>query len=114
MAQLGPWLTAMGGFGGGAAPAAGGAAPAGEAKKAAEEAPKEAEKTHFDLELTSFEAADKIKVIKEIRALLGLGLKESKEMVEGAPVWIKKEVKKEEADQIVEKLKAVGAVIRLA
>ena len=86
----------------------------GDAQKAAEEAPKEAEKTHYDVELSSFEAADKIKVIKEIRALLGLGLKESKEMVEGAPVWIKKEVKKEEAEQIVEKLKAVGAVIRLA
>lgn len=46
--------------------------------------------------------------------MFGLGLKEAKETVEGAPVWLKKEVKKEEADEIAEKLKAVGGSIRLA
>ena len=56
-------------------------APKVEEKK---EAPK-AEKTHFDIELTKFDAANKIKVIKEIRAILGLGLKEAKELVEAAP-----------------------------
>lgn len=46
--------------------------------------------------------------------MFGLGLKEAKEMVEGAPVWIKKEVKKEEADKIVEKIKELGGECRLA
>lgn len=44
-----------------------------------------AEKTHFDIELTKFDAASKIKVIKEVRAILGLGLKEAKDLVESAP-----------------------------
>lgn len=101
----------MGGFGGGAA--GGGAAPAGEAEAVVEEeAPKE--KTHYDIELSKFDPAGKIKVIKEIRSMFGLGLKEAKETVEGAPVWLKKEVAKEEAEALAEKLKAVGAEIRLA
>ena len=54
----------------------GGAAPA-----AVAEAPKEAEKTEFDVKLTGFEAASKIKVIKEVRAVTSLGLKEAKELV---------------------------------
>ena len=53
-------------------------------------------------------------MIKEIRAIFNLGLKEAKETVEGAPVWLKKEVAKEEAEQLAEKLAAVGAEIRLA
>ena len=53
------------------------------------------EKTHFDIELSSFDAATKIKVIKEVRAILGLGLKEAKDMVESAPQWICKEMPKE-------------------
>ena len=96
--------------GGGAAQAA----PAGEAKEAAAEVEAPKEKTHFDIELTKYDAAGKIKVIKEIRAIFGLGLKEAKETVEGAPVWLKKEVAKEEAEALAEKLKAVGAEIRLA
>jgi large subunit ribosomal protein L7/L12 len=64
--------------------------------------------------LTKFDAAKKINLIKEIRAILNLGLKEAKEMVEGAPVWLKKEVKKDEADKLVEKLKELGAECRLA
>ena len=113
MSSLGPFMGQMGGGmggGGGGAPAAGG--PAAEAAPAEEEAPKE--KTHYDIELTKFDAATKIKVIKEIRGIFGLGLKEAKETVEGAPVWLKKEVAKEEAEALAEKLKAVGAEIRLA
>ncbi|KAE9010357.1 hypothetical protein PR003_g15680 [Phytophthora rubi] len=88
----------MGGGAGGAAPAA--------------EEPKE-EKTAFDVKLASFDAKSKIKVIKEVRAITGLGLKEAKELVEGAPSTLKKDVKKEEADELIEKLKAVGAVVEL-
>ena len=97
--------------GGGAAPA-GGAAAEGAAEEKKEEEVKE--KTHFDIELAKFDAATKIKLIKEVRAMLGLGLKEAKEMVEGAPKWLKKEVAKEEAEQIKETLEKLGAEIRLA
>ena len=69
-------MGSMGGGGGGAAPAGEAAA---EAAPAEEEAPKE--KTHFDIELSKFDPAKKIKVIKEIRAMFGLGLKEAKETV---------------------------------
>ena len=70
-----------GGMGGGTAqPAA--AAPVVEEKVV--EAPK-VEKTHFDVELSKFDAANKIKVIKEIRGILGLGLKEAKDLVEASP-----------------------------
>lgn len=81
------------------------------------EKPKEEEKkekSHYDVELTKFDAAKKIGLIKEVRAILGLGLKEAKEMVEGAPVWLKKELAKEEADKLVAKLKELGAECRLA
>ena len=64
--------------------------------------------------MTKFNPADKIKVIKEIRAIFNLGLKEAKEMVEGAPIWLKKDVAKEEAEALKEKLSAIGAEIRLA
>lgn len=98
----------MGG-GGGQAPAA---AEGGEAVVEEEAAPKE--KTHYDIELTKYDPASKIKVIKEIRGIFNLGLKEAKETVEGAPVWLKKEVAKEEAEALAEKLSAIGAEIRLA
>jgi len=110
MAKLGPM---MGMMGGGAQAAPAGGAPAA----AAEEKPKEEEKkekSHYDIELSKFDAAKKIALIKEVRGILGLGLKEAKEMVEGAPVWLKKEVAKEEADKLVEKLKEFGAECRLA
>ena len=110
MSSLGPFMGQMGGGGGGGQAQA--AAPAGEAAPAEEEAPKE--KTHYDLELTKFDPKSKIKIIKEVRAIFGLGLKEAKETVEGAPVWLKKEVAKEEADALAEKLTALGAEIRLA
>eukprot|EP00241_Pyramimonas_parkeae_P011158 CAMPEP_0114242814 /NCGR_PEP_ID=MMETSP0058-20121206/10397_1 /TAXON_ID=36894 /ORGANISM="Pyramimonas parkeae, CCMP726" /LENGTH=225 /DNA_ID=CAMNT_0001355493 /DNA_START=258 /DNA_END=935 /DNA_ORIENTATION=- len=69
------------------------------------------EKTEFDLKLESFDKAAKIKVIKEIRAVTDLGLKEAKELVEGAPCVIKKHMSKEDAETVIEKLKAVGAVV---
>lgn len=109
MAQLGPM---MGMFGGGQAAPAGAATAAAVEEKPKEEAKKE--KSHYDIELSKFDAAKKIALIKEIRGILGLGLKEAKEMVEGAPVWLKKEVAKEDADKLVEKLKELGAECRLA
>ena len=83
--------------------AAGPAAPAADA--AAEE-----EKTEFDIELTSF-GSQKIAVIKEVRAITQLGLKEAKELVEGAPKMVKDGVSKEEADEIKKKLEAAGATV---
>ena len=83
--------------------AAGPAAPAAEA--AAEE-----EKTEFDVELTSF-GSQKIAVIKEVRAITQLGLKEAKELVEGAPKMVKDGISKEEADEIKKKLEAAGATV---
>jgi len=90
----------MGGSGGGGAAAA------------VAEAPKE-EKTKFEVKLTGFDAKSKIKVIKEVRAITGLGLKEAKALVEGAPKSLKKDVKQEEADELKEKLEAVGATIEI-
>ena len=72
------------------------------------------EKTAFDLKLTGFDAKSKIKVIKEIRGITGLGLKEAKEMVEGAPKVVKKEIKMEEAEELKAKLEAVGATCEIA
>ncbi|KAK3284307.1 hypothetical protein CYMTET_8037 [Cymbomonas tetramitiformis] len=72
---------------------------------------KPAAKTEFDLKLEAFDKGQKIKVIKEIRAITELGLKEAKELVESAPVVIKKNVKKEDADALIEKLKTVGAEV---
>ncbi len=105
MGQMG-----MGGGGGSGAPGAG-AAPAKEAEKP-KEAPK-VEKTHFDVELTKFDAAGKIKVIKEIRALLNLSLKEAKDLVKTAPCWISKELKKEDCKAMIAKLKEAGPECRM-
>ena len=69
------------------------------------------EKTAFELKLTGFDAKSKIKVIKEIRSMTGLGLKEAKELVEGAPKTIKKDIKKEEAEELKAVLEAVGATV---
>lgn len=111
MARLGPMMGMMGGGAAQAAPAGGATADAAEEKPKEEE---KKEKSHYDIELTKFDAAKKIALIKEVRGILGLGLKEAKEMVEGAPVWLKKEVAKEDADKLVEKLKEFGAECRLA
>jgi large subunit ribosomal protein L7/L12 len=81
-----------------AAPAA--AAPAEEAKDA------------FTIVLKDA-GAEKIKVIKEVRAITGLGLKEAKDLVEGAPKDLKEEVPKAEAEEIKKKLEAVGAKVEL-
>lgn len=71
------------------------------------------EKTQFDVKLASFDAKQKIKVIKEIRAITGLGLKEAKELVENAPSVLKKDLKKEDAEALVAQLEAIGAVAEL-
>ena len=70
------------------------------------------EKTEFDVVLKSF-GAEKIKVIKVAREQLGLGLKEAKEIVDGAPSTLKEGVSKEEAEKIAEAFKAVGAEIEI-
>uniref|UniRef100_A0A5B7B0V6 Large ribosomal subunit protein bL12c n=1 Tax=Davidia involucrata TaxID=16924 RepID=A0A5B7B0V6_DAVIN len=75
--------------------------------------PKAAEKTAFDIKLEKFDAAVKIKIIKEVRAFTDLGLKEAKDLVEKAPVVVKKGVTKEEANSILEKLKELGATVVL-
>ena len=66
------------------------------------------EKTEFDVILTSA-GSSKVGVIKEVRAITGLGLKEAKEVVDNAPKAVKEGVSKEEAEQIKEKLEAAGA-----
>ena len=78
---------------------------------AAAAAPAE-EKTEFTVVLTSH-GEKKIEVIKEVRALTGLGLKEAKELVEGAPKPVKEGVNKEEADKIKTTLEKVGAKVEL-
>jgi large subunit ribosomal protein L7/L12 len=113
MAKMGPFMGMMGGGGGGSGAAAGGAAVA-QAEVAAPKEEVAKEKSHYDIELSKFDPAKKIQLIKEIRGILGLGLKEAKEMVESAPVWIKKEVAKADADKLVEKLKEFGGELRLA
>ncbi|MCR5208580.1 MAG: 50S ribosomal protein L7/L12 [Lachnospiraceae bacterium] len=70
------------------------------------------EKTEFDVELTSF-GDKKMDVIKVVRGITGLGLKESKELVEGAPKNIKEAATKEEAEDIKKKLEEVGATVTL-
>ncbi|XP_058766796.1 uncharacterized protein LOC131640414 [Vicia villosa] len=70
---------------------------------------KKVEKTAFDVKLDGFDAASKIKIIKEVRTFTSLGLKEAKDLVEKAPTLLKKGVTKEEAESIIAKLKEVGA-----
>ena len=72
----------------------------------------EEEKTEFDVELTEV-GPNKIKVIKVVREVTGLGLKESKDMVEGAPKVVKEQVSKEEAEEIKGKFEAEGAKVTL-
>lgn len=75
------------------------------------EAPKE-EKTEFDVILASI-GSEKIKVIKEVRAVTGLGLKEAKELVESAPATLKEATTKEDAADIKAKIEAVGATVEI-
>ncbi|PPD95290.1 hypothetical protein GOBAR_DD07698 [Gossypium barbadense] len=72
---------------------------------------KTAEKTAFDIKLEKFDAAAKIKIIKEVRTFTELGLKEAKDMVEKVPVVVKKGVTKEEAEVIIKKLQELGATV---
>ncbi|RLA80573.1 MAG: 50S ribosomal protein L7/L12 [Deltaproteobacteria bacterium] len=88
------------------APAAAAAAPA------AAEAPAVEEKQEFDVILTSF-GDKKIQVIKAVREVTDLGLKEAKELVEGAPKPIKEGVSREEAEKIKEKIEAAGGTVEI-
>lgn len=88
-------------------PMASGAGGAG-----AEEGAKAEEKTAFDIELKAV-GDQKVNVIKVVREVTGLGLKEAKDMVDAAPKVIKQGVKKEEADEVKQKLEAVGATIEI-
>mgnify|MGYP001332300716 FL=1 len=70
------------------------------------------EKTEFDVVLTAA-GASKINVIKEVRAITGLGLKEAKDLVEGAPKAVKEGVSKDEADEVKGKLEEAGATVEV-
>lgn len=70
------------------------------------------EKTEFDVVLKAA-GANKIAVIKEVRAITGLGLKDAKDMVEGAPKTVKEGASKEDAEKIAEQLKKVGAEVEI-
>lgn len=89
-----------------AAPVAMAAAPAGEA------APAAAEQTEFDVVMTSF-GANKVGVIKVVRAITGLGLKEAKEMVEGVPATIKEAASKDDAEALKKQLEEAGASVEV-
>ena len=84
-----------------AAPAAGGAAPAAE------------EKTEFDVVLAGFDASAKIKVIKVVREITGLGLAEAKAVVEGAPKTLKEALSKEDAEAMKAKVEEAGGKVEL-
>lgn len=83
-----------------AAPAGGGAAAV-------------VEKTEFDVILKDAPADAKLKIVKEVKTVLGLGLKEAKDLVDGAPAPLKEKASKAEAEQIKAALEAVGAVIEI-
>ncbi len=84
-----------------AAPAAGAAAPAAE------------EKTEFDVVLAGFDAAAKIKVIKVVREITGLGLAEAKAAVEGTPKTLKEGLSKDEAEEMKKKVEEAGGKVEL-
>ncbi|OPY02369.1 MAG: 50S ribosomal protein L7 [Syntrophorhabdus sp. PtaB.Bin047] len=84
--------------------AAGGAAPAAEAAE---------EKTEFNVTLTGYEADKKIQVIKVVRAITGLGLKEAKDLVEGVPKAVKEAVSKDEAASIKKQLEEVSGQVKV-
>jgi large subunit ribosomal protein L7/L12 len=79
---------------------------AGDAGAAAEE------KTEFDVVMTSF-GSNKVSVIKAVRAITGLGLKEAKEMVEGAPVTVKEAAPKDDAEEVKKQLEEAGASVEV-
>ena len=89
-----------------AAVAAVAAAPADGGGEAAEE------QTEFDVVMSSF-GANKVAVIKSVRAITGLGLKEAKDMVEGAPITVKEGASKDEADELKKQLEEAGASVEV-
>ena len=95
----------VGGFAAAPAPAA---APVEEAEEAA---PAAQEKTLFTLKLQGFDTASKAKVIKEVKAMLGLSLVDSKKFVESAPKMMKENVPKEDAEKIITLMKDLGATV---
>jgi large subunit ribosomal protein L7/L12 len=94
------------------APAVGFAPGVGAAAPAAAAAPAVEEQTEFTVILKDA-GKEKIKVIKEVRAVTNLGLKEAKDLVEGAPKEVVKDVTKEESENVKKKLEAVGAVVEI-
>ena len=88
------------------------AAPVGVVAVAGAAAPAAEEKTEFDVVLKSF-GAKKLDVIKAVREITGLGLKEAKEMVEGAPKTVKEGVSKEDAEKVKAELEAAGATVEI-
>ena len=88
------------------------AAPVGVAVAAGAAAPAAEEKTEFDVILAGF-GDKKLDVIKAVRELTGLGLKDAKDLVEAAPKAIKEGVSKDEADKVAEALKAAGATVEI-
>ena len=113
MSKVGPFIGGLGiGMGGGAAPAGGQAAAAAPAEEKKDAPAAKVEKTHYDIELIGFDAAKKINLIKEVRTIFGLGLKEAKDMVEKIPNFLKRNCVAADADDIKAKLEAVGAQIK--
>ena len=90
----------------------GGSAAAAAAPVAAADAPAAAVQTEFDVIMTSF-GSEKIKVIKEVRGITGLGLAEAKALVEGLPAKIKEQVSQEDGEALKKQLEAVGATVEL-
>lgn len=100
-------------FAAGAAAAPGAAQQAAAAAEEEEPAPKAEEKTLFNIKLESFDATAKPKVIKEIKALLGMSLVDSKKFVESAPKLMKESVPKEECEKIIATMKELGAKVSM-
>jgi large subunit ribosomal protein L7/L12 len=94
-------------------PAASAVAVAGPAGGGAAVAEKPAEKTEFTVQLDGFDAAKKINVIKVVREITGLGLKEAKDLVEGAPKPVKENISKEDAEKFKKQLEDGGAKVSL-
>ncbi|KAF5769627.1 putative ribosomal protein L7/L12 [Helianthus annuus] len=100
--NYGPSVAGLGSVGG----AGGGGSGAAAETKAAE-------KVIFDVKLEKYDAATKIKIIKEVRGFTDLGLKEAKDLVEKVPIVVKKGITKDEAEAIMAKLKDLGATVSL-
>ncbi|KAM0022379.1 putative ribosomal protein L7/L12 [Helianthus debilis subsp. tardiflorus] len=100
--NYGPSVAGLGSVGG----AGGGGSGAAAETKAAE-------KVIFDVKLEKYDAATKIKIIKEVRGFTDLGLKEAKDLVEKVPIVVKKGITKDEAEAIISKLKDLGATVSL-